>query len=161
MTLTICQKIILQALFIEPEDPRGFQKLLSRERELRLRKNPEEVKRKLERTRRWHEKNRVRRAKYKKDNAKYFATLSRKSAERIRDKFNLLKMERPCYDCGGMFPPHMTDWDHLPQFEKKFAIGPSVRCKSMDSVIDEIAKCQLVCANCHRERTKIRREQKG
>lgn len=67
-------------------------------------------------------------------------------------KLNLLKMDRPCYDCGGTFPLECMDWDHLPGKEKLFTVSEG-KSKSIESVVDEINKCQLVCANCHRVRT--------
>lgn len=76
-----------------------------------------------------------------------------------RDMFNLLKLGRPCYDCGGEFPPECLDWDHLPGTEKRF-MASKVDNHSFDSIIDEIAKCQLVCACCHRIRTDRRKEAK-
>lgn len=71
----------------------------------------------------------------------------------LRDKLNLLKLDRPCYDCGNTFPPEAMDWDHLPGVEKCFTIGSGSQGHRFDAVIDEIAKCQLVCACCHRIRT--------
>lgn len=85
----------------------------------------------------------------------------RRSALKRRRFLNLLKMERPCYDCGGMFPPAVTDWDHLPQFEKKFNVGAQQKSFSLEACIDEINKCQLVCSNCHRLRTQARKQKKG
>lgn len=84
------------------------------------------------------------------------ASISRKLA-----RFNLLKMDRPCYDCGGQFAPESMDWDHRPGQVKKFDVAEGVRSRSDDEVMEEINKCQLVCANCHRVRTKARAQQKG
>lgn len=75
-------------------------------------------------------------------------------------KFNLLKMGRPCYDCGSLFPPEAMDWDHRPGVNKCFAVSTGVRNRSEDEVIDEINKCQLVCACCHRIRTQARMQKK-
>lgn len=80
------------------------------------------------------------------------AICCRSNAKRRRF-ITLLKMDRPCYDCGGMFPPEAMDWDHLPGKEKLFNIGAEQSSFSIEEVIDEISKCQLVCANCHRIRT--------
>jgi hypothetical protein len=44
-------------------------------------------------------------------------------------------------------------WDHLPEFEKKAALGTLVRHGSRRQVLEEIAKCELVCANCHAVRS--------
>jgi hypothetical protein len=36
---------------------------------------------------------------------------------------------------------------------KKFNVGADGPTRSIKQVLDEIAKCQVVCANCHAERT--------
>lgn len=106
------------------------------------------------------EKCRANAREYHKNNReKESATQRRTRADRI-DKFDLLKMERPCYDCGGTFPPESMDWDHKPGTIKSFDVALGVTSYSFDRVVDEIAKCQLVCACCHRVRTKSRMQEK-
>lgn len=58
---------------------------------------------------------------------------------------------KPCADCGGHFPPCAMDFDHV-RGEKSFGIGACSR-RNFDAVLAEIAKCDVVCANCHRIRT--------
>jgi hypothetical protein len=57
----------------------------------------------------------------------------------------------PCVDCGRTYPPYVMDFDHVVG-GKVSGVG-SMRCHSMARLIAEIAKCEVVCANCHRERT--------
>jgi hypothetical protein len=64
-----------------------------------------------------------------------------------------LKAGRPCSDCGGTYPRQVMQWDHLPGFEKLGDISTSSRGKPREAVLEEIAKCELVCANCHALRT--------
>lgn len=59
---------------------------------------------------------------------------------------------RPCADCGGTFDPVCMDFDHRPGEVKLFGIAHGASRK-LDKVIAEMAKCDLVCANCHRIRT--------
>ena len=60
----------------------------------------------------------------------------------------------PCLDCGGRFPPECMDFDHRDPSEKLFNVSQAaVSGNSLESVKAEIAKCDLVCANCHRIRT--------
>jgi hypothetical protein len=48
-------------------------------------------------------------------------------------------------------------WDHLPGFEKEDSVATILqRTYSREAVLKEIAKCELVCANCHAERTHCR-----
>ena len=60
----------------------------------------------------------------------------------------------PCKDCGQRFPTYCMDFDHLPGYKKIFNISKYQRQnKSLQQVINEITKCEVVCANCHRIRT--------
>jgi hypothetical protein len=58
-----------------------------------------------------------------------------------------------CADCGQMFPVWVMHWDHLPGYEKLASISDMVRSRSRTITVAELAKCQLVCANCHAIRT--------
>lgn len=64
----------------------------------------------------------------------------------------------PCADCGGVFAPESMDFDHLPGADKRMGVGQMLRC-SWSAIINEIAKCDLVCANCHRIRTRARKRE--
>lgn len=60
----------------------------------------------------------------------------------------------PCADCGENFPPHVMDFDHREPSTKSFNLGGSTAMlKSRAALLEEIAKCDIVCANCHRART--------
>lgn len=66
----------------------------------------------------------------------------------------------PCTDCGQTFDPICMDFDHLPGTDKILNVGRMVTRKFAWAKIEaEIAKCELVCANCHRLRTKKRSEE--
>ena len=67
-----------------------------------------------------------------------------------------LKEDRACADCGGIFPPYVMHWDHLPGHLKIAEISTMVGTRRREVVIDELAKCELVCANCHVMRTVVR-----
>jgi hypothetical protein len=58
--------------------------------------------------------------------------------------------EHPCVDCGEG-DPVVLEFDHLR--DKKFGVAQGFRDREWQSVLDEIAKCEVVCANCHRRRT--------
>ena len=58
-----------------------------------------------------------------------------------------------CVDCGEK-DPIVLEFDHQPGAEKRFNLGDAVkRGFSLNSVIAEIAKCVVRCANCHRRKT--------
>ncbi|HEV2250444.1 MAG TPA: hypothetical protein VGT60_08055 [Candidatus Limnocylindria bacterium] len=64
-----------------------------------------------------------------------------------------LKEGRACADCGGVFAPFVMHWDHLPGHLKVAEVSAMVGNRRRDVVIEELAKCELVCANCHVIRT--------
>jgi hypothetical protein len=73
-----------------------------------------------------------------------------------------LKTNRPCMDCGVVYPYYVLEFDHV-RGMKKFPISNvSGGELSLRALRIEVAKCDLVCANCHRERTfsRIRNEEK-
>jgi hypothetical protein len=61
--------------------------------------------------------------------------------------------DHPCTDCGET-DPVVLEFDHIG--EKRFNIGTAIRDRSWESILAEIAKCGVVCANCHRRRTALR-----
>lgn len=60
---------------------------------------------------------------------------------------------KPCADCGHLFHYCCMDFDHRPGEEKKFEIARRGRSSGVETLLAEIAKCDVVCANCHRLRT--------
>ena len=60
---------------------------------------------------------------------------------------------RPCMDCGQSFPPVCMDFDHRNPADKSFTIADQYRQVPLSALLEEIAKCDVVCANCHRIRT--------
>ncbi len=73
-----------------------------------------------------------------------------------RKRLQELKMVMGCVDCGYAGHPEALDFDHIPERGPKlFGLG-AVRM-AWATVLVEIAKCDVVCANCHRIRTAERR----
>jgi hypothetical protein len=63
----------------------------------------------------------------------------------------------PCADCGNRFPPCSMDFDHRDPAQKRSTV-PSLIGRAGDAaILAEAAKCDIVCANCHRVRTHERR----
>jgi len=58
----------------------------------------------------------------------------------------------PCTDCGESYPYYVMQFDHIGD-DKLENIAVLVNKGSMPKLVAEIAKCELVCANCHAERT--------
>lgn len=65
----------------------------------------------------------------------------------------------PCVDCKRTFPPVAMDFDHLPGFEKEANVAVLVaEGASLEKVLREVEKCEVVCACCHRIRTDRRQK---
>jgi hypothetical protein len=82
-------------------------------------------------------------------------TLQAWSKQRRLDIRNLVKEAKnnPCIDCGLMYPWFVMDLDHC-KGEKKFNLSIAAsKAMSLKTVQEEIDKCEVVCANCHRQRT--------
>lgn len=93
---------------------------------------------------------------------------SRATRAQVRTLINSLK-DYPCTDCGVKYPPYVMQFDHV-KGVKKFTIGkcgggggPAERQAGLkpttntEAILEEAAKCQIVCANCHSIRTYTRR----
>ena len=85
------------------------------------------------------------------------AEVSKRKLRLARTKY-LLKffVANPCVDCGEN-DPVVLEFDHLDAKAKSFSIGQGLSNRNWQSVLDEIGKCEVVCANCHRRRTARRR----
>jgi len=89
----------------------------------------------------------------KKGRARY----QRKRYTEFRNKIAKYKLDVGCQDCGYNNRPEALDFDHLPGSNKDFVISKIVG-KSWTKIEQEIAKCEVVCANCHRVRTVTRKQ---
>jgi len=99
-------------------------------------------------------KRRERRASYRRlgrwDDAGPAAMELRRWLEELKSK--------PCTDCGHRFPPCCMDFDHRPGSRKCYCIGTMFAHHYGKVLIKrELRKCDLVCSNCHRIRTRDRR----
>ena len=83
---------------------------------------------------------------------------SHKIRQKLRRDYVKSRKNLPCMDCGKSYPWYVMDFDHV-RGGKKFnlSIVGSMVC-SFEKIDKEIAKCDLVCANCHRIRTFNRRQ---
>jgi hypothetical protein len=91
----------------------------------------------------WYKRNRSkRRAKVKADRQSYGEWL------------DSLKEGKRCLDCGQAYPSYVLEWDHLPDAVKTLVVSDTRRAAfSKKRILEELEGCELVCANCHRERT--------
>lgn len=91
-------------------------------------------------------------ADYRKAHLAVVAAGRDRSRARLRDALLEYLRTHPCVDCGES-DPVVLDFDHV-RGVKVFNISNAVRqCCSVETLLGEIAKCEVRCANCHRRRT--------
>jgi len=83
-------------------------------------------------------------------------------AQRVKDNRYRVKQEtreyawdylstHPCIECGES-DPTVLEFDHIHGKDKDIAVLVG-QGYSIKAVMKEIAKCQVLCANCHRRKT--------
>jgi hypothetical protein len=87
---------------------------------------------------------------YRANRERVYAKKNRKR-ERLRARIKAAK-EVPCTDCGVCYPFYVMDFDHV-DGEKVMDVSKVVNFGSVTKLERELTKCEVVCANCHRERT--------
>jgi hypothetical protein len=104
-------------------------------------------------------------------NVEYYAANRQREIDRVRRRqeattaFLRELRQVPCHDCGNQFAPHQMDFDHREPRAKSFTLCSGRAAlknreqilASVDRMLAEAAKCDIVCANCHRLRTFQRR----
>lgn len=56
-----------------------------------------------------------------------------------------------CHDCGNSFPLCCYDFHHIDPSTKLFEIAPRLD-GNLETIMEEVKKCIMICANCHRVR---------
>jgi len=90
---------------------------------------------------------------YRKNKARYLGQASERRARIYQERTEWLLdyfILHPCVDCGET-DPVVLEFDH--SADKDFSISHGFLDKSWEQIVAEIAKCEVVCVNCHRRRT--------
>lgn len=56
-----------------------------------------------------------------------------------------------CFSCGLRGPLPLFEFHHTDAKTKEFGISEDGSLRSWESIVAELAKCVMLCANCHRE----------
>jgi hypothetical protein len=83
------------------------------------------------------------------------------SRVRLRQFLDQTKLESGCVVCGYKAHPAALDFDHLPGTNKIATIAKLFSGLKEELLLEEIKKCEVVCANCHRVRTATRQQYTG
>jgi hypothetical protein len=96
----------------------------------------------------WHQRNKdIRRQRIK----------NRRSSKRQYLK-TIKELNSTCPGCNVSYPWYILDFDHLPPHKKSFNLSSSgLRDKTIEEIKNEILKCQIICSNCHRHVTEMRK----
>ncbi len=87
---------------------------------------------------------------------KHNAAVQRRKRE-LAEEVQHYKTEHPCVDCGYHWNPWQMQFDHPPGVTKVGDVAQLVYGGSPTKLWEEIEKCELVCANCHADRTHFRK----
>lgn len=84
-------------------------------------------------------------------NREYYIEKAQRKRRELKLWLNVLKQSSACADCNVSYPYYVMDFDHLN--EKKWEINKLINTGNAKRLKEEIKKCEIVCANCHRTRT--------
>lgn len=87
-----------------------------------------------------------------KENIKYYVDKSKVTRDSNREYVWEFLQTQSCKDCGNI-NPLLLEFDHLDDFEKDGNISTMIGAVGKETLVKEIEKCEVVCANCHRIRT--------
>lgn len=95
------------------------------------------------------------------DNKDAYLARSRKSnpryAKALKEWVASLKDNKPCLDCGVAYRWWIMEFDHVRGKKFRSISEMCQRVFAKSTIASEIAKCDLVCSNCHQNRTFLRR----
>ncbi|AXH49258.1 HNH endonuclease [Streptomyces phage Blueeyedbeauty] len=98
------------------------------------------------------EKQRAAQRAYYEKNKERVKQVARDRRSHVRKYVQEYKQSRGCIDCGIMYPYWVLEFDHC-RGEKIAHVTTMITTHSFDEVKNEIEKCDVVCANCHKDRT--------
>lgn len=93
------------------------------------------------------------------ENKDYYAKKRQNVFKKYQNKVSKIKESTPCKDCGKYYPSYVMDFDHI-SLDKEFNISILINYGNWEKLQAEIDKCEVVCSNCHRIRTHMRRNAK-
>lgn len=89
--------------------------------------------------------------KYYQQNTQYYKDKAKEKKQLIKQLVRDAKSV-PCSDCNIQYPYYVMQFDHV-SGEKISNVAEMYNSGSLSKVRAEIDKCEVVCSNCHAERT--------
>lgn len=93
------------------------------------------------------------RAHYRNNKDRYLER-NRRVVQKVREYILEVK-NVPCQDCEQSYPYYVMDFDHREGVDKLGNIA-HMASLGLARVKEEVAKCDVICSNCHRVRTYMR-----
>lgn len=90
--------------------------------------------------------------KYYREHRDYFLKRNQERKRQFREYY-MENKNKPCTDCKVQFDPICMEYDHRDPSTKLFNVSQPQSVSSLQKLKDEIAKCDVVCSNCHKLRT--------
>jgi len=113
-----------------------YEKEQNRKEEIEKKRNEK----RKEYDRSWKIKNKIKNAEYR-----------RKTRVKVRGWFDDYKRKLKCDICGYNRCTEALDFHHIDLKEKEFSIGQALNRWGKEIILEEMKKCKILCANCHRE----------
>lgn len=90
---------------------------------------------------------------YNRNRQYYLDKATRQRLVRVHVTIELIRRLKsvPCAGCGLGYPYFVMAFDHV-EGPKLFNVGQRAN-STVERLLEEIAKCEVVCANCHADRT--------
>lgn len=93
----------------------------------------------------------ARHKKYYESNKTYYKEKRVRNLRQLKELIAKLK-NKPCADCKRKFPPYAMDFDHTGN-DKIGDVSTLAGLGYKTAALEEVKKCDVVCAVCHRIRT--------
>ena len=79
---------------------------------------------------------------------KYKSDSAARRRQKAREYLESIRNSSTCSSCGDSEHPWRLDFHHIDPSQKKKKVS---QCQSITSINEEMKKCVLLCANCHRD----------
>ena len=86
---------------------------------------------------------------YYANNRELVIAASRVSAKAYKDKWRRFKATLACINCGQNHPATF-DFHHVDSSTKEESVNKLLKNRAFKRAMEEIKKCVVLCANCHR-----------
>ena len=88
--------------------------------------------------------------KYYQERKGLYAEQSRQSRQRKKEWYNNIMSDKSCSRCGES-DVACLDWHHTDPTQKEAGVSWLLANRSRQSILEEMDKCIVLCANCHRK----------